>query len=782
MIQKKLLSLLAAATFILGTAAPGFASEVKVEKVANSSTVVVQPKMNNSHSSGSESIPDSSLDEKNAKITKEEARKIAFDILKKCFDLDVDEKKFEIRVQFRQDYVPNRSYIWEIDFHKNTNQKSVNIAISIDAQTGDIARISNYSHNFTQSEPVLASITKEQARQLAEAFIKKVNAKAFEKAEYVEMDKTFYKSMGYNVPHYEFAYVQKINDIPFATNVISVQVDGRSSSVTSYYCNWDNNVEFPSPEGAISKEEAIENLKSQSNMKLQYIPVRNRSNTDGKTESVRLVYTPDFTSGSVIDALSGEVLNYAGETKEESIVKELTKEQKEQLVKNIKPVEKSSGEIDSKKAEKIINSIANDLLNGEYEIQLLEYRENEFYGAGREKSVWSAQVMEKGDPLNFQNGGNITIDAATGELFSISRHYEPKLPEEGLYPVLTWEQAYDKVMEVIAKYYPDKLDNINTKQQYQKVESYYNGVKMPEVRYYFNFHRTVEGIEYNDNRISIEIDLTTGSVNYISCAWDEQMEFPKAEGNISKEAALEKFFNSNSFNLMYTKFNENKDKEEVKLVYSLTSPMTYSPISFIDAFTGNEIMYDGNEVVEESNGFEEKIKGHWAEKPLSILAYQNIIDASSLNDLDKKLTRLEFLKMIVNAKGNMVYSDREAIDLKFTNITRDDKDYNYFQLAVRYGFIENTEKEFDKEEKITREEAAEMLVKLLGYDSIATAKGIFTLPFEDADEVDKSKIGYVAVGKGLGIFEGSNGKFRPKDNITLAEAAAAIYKALNKNP
>jgi len=41
------------------------------------------------------------------------------------------------------------------------------------------------------------------------------------------------------------------------------------------------------------------------------------------------------------------------------------------------------------------------------------------------------------------------------------------------------------------------------------------------------------------------------------------------------------------------------------------------------------------------------------------------------------------------------------------------------------------------------------------------------------------KVGYVAIGGGLGIFKGCDGKFRPKDEMTIPEFASALYKDLS---
>jgi len=201
--------------------------------------------------------------------------------------------------------------------------------------------------------------------------------------------------------------------------------------------------------------------------------------------------------------------------------------------------------------------------------------------------------------------------------------------------------------------------------------------------------------------------------------------------------------------------------------------------TYIDAFTGSLVNYDGSEISEQANSFKDKIKGHWAEKQLSILAYQKIIDANTFEP-DKELTLADLVKMVVRARGFYTYRINEGDALKFTNVTKDSDIYPYLQLAVKYGLLENVPEEFDGNQTVTREKMAEILIKFLGYDTLAQSRDIFTLPFEDAGEISPDKYGYVAIGKGLNIFAGSNGKFRPKDNTTMVEAAVTIYNALGK--
>jgi predicted P-loop ATPase/GTPase len=216
---------------------------------------------------------------------------------------------------------------------------------------------------------------------------------------------------------------------------------------------------------------------------------------------------------------------------------------------------------------------------------------------------------------------------------------------------------------------------------------------------------------------------------------------------------------------------------EVKLVYRLNARTPYYAFMNIDAYTGKFLTYEGEEIDEQQDQFQEKIKGHPAQKELSILASQGIIDAKSF-EADREITRMEAIEMLVKAKGYRAYRISDVEILKFSDFSMDDVNYRYLQMAVKYGILENKKMTFKPDEKITREEMAEMLVKLLQYDKLAKAKDIYALPFADAAEVHQEKLGYVAICKGLQIIEGKDGYFRPKDPATMGEMAVAVYKAL----
>lgn len=724
-----------------------------------------------------------SVDESNAKISKEKAKEAALKTLKDSFGVEIDEKNFESRVELRQDYEFRQRYVWQIAFYQNNSDKNINHNVGVDADTGKIISVDSREYEY-RPQPTISKITEDQAKTEADNFVKKVNAKEYGQLKLMDNPGNYPAYKGNYPLSYTFRYVQIINGIEFERNMITVGVDGVTGKITSYNYRWHDELSMPDTQGAITKAEAEELFKNEADLSFRYISFRNKYDYNGLVKNVKLVYGPEFPNGFQLDAKEGKFINWNGSVNEVLEIKDIKPEEKETLSKSVKASEKHEKEIDDNRASSVVKEQLKALIGDSYEIDTLRYIESDNYWENSGRKVWSANFYKKeGDVRRPQDGGQIMIDALTEEIVSLNQHYFYEETDDSKFEsALTWEQAYGKAIEIIAKYYPNRLKDVKTEQKHIKSQYVVNGKDMGERVYYFTFPRIVNGIPYTDNNISIGFDAKTGLVRNLRYIWNDELQFPDTKGSITREDALETFFEHNKPELIYTLINKSKDynkpEMEAKLVYTLRSPERITmPMGIIDAFTGKYVDYTGEEMMDKEDGFKEKIKGLWAEKELEILAFHGIVETKDFKP-DKEITRLEALKMLINAKGYRPDMIQGSDALKFSNISKDDANYNYLQMAVNYGIIEDKEGPFEGEAVLTREQMAEMLVKLLQYEKLAKAREIFALTFSDAGDISEDKYGFVAIGKGLGILEGNDGKFRPKDKVTMVEFAVAVYKAL----
>jgi len=102
-----------------------------------------------------------------------------------------------------------------------------------------------------------------------------------------------------------------------------------------------------------------------------------------------------------------------------------------------------------------------------------------------------------------------------------------------------------------------------------------------------------------------------------------------------------------------------------------------------------------------------------------------------------------------------------------------------YKQLIRRGIVKEGEK--DPDAIITRENAVKFIIRVLNYEKVANIRGIFIVPFEDAEDIAPELEGYVAIAAGLKIVSGSGGKFNPKKELTRAEAAVMIYNCLALN-
>ncbi|MGH4138591.1 YcdB/YcdC domain-containing protein [Clostridium sp.] len=769
--NKKIFFILLSAMISFGATVPIYAQNVDVKSINLSSAIVMGTLTN----------------EGNSKISKDDAKKIAKKALSEYLDISIDETQYQTDISFRPNYMQvttSKDYIWQISWNSNSQNKNVNINISVDANSGKITNIDNYTFNNNQSTTV-ATITEDKAKEIGESFLNKINSKEFPECTLIDSS-DFNNGMRGDLSGYNFTYNRKANGIPFLGNYISVGVDGVTGKIRSYSIMWsDNQVPEIPKEGIIEQDKAKQILKDNLKLQLKYILIRDQNGMSDSNQNLKLVYMIDSTSGINIDAKEGKMLDVYNLDLAQKKVKDLDVTQKKAFTDSYKPLKKLSKELDSNSAETIMKQIVQEIYGDSYDIQSTNYQENNM-GFGTNVSCWAGQFTKKGISNGFGNQGSIQIDSLTGQLVSINK-FNPYgdiagASDASVQPKITWEQSYDKAISIVQKYLPDKVKDMSTEQTYLPTTSYYNNIAQVDKEYGFYFNRLINGIPYQNDAINIQVDAITGDITNINCSWADNLKIPSAEEIMSAEDAQKIFFAKYTPTLAYLLVNTSKDLKnpvmEAKLVYSLESGLQYSQFNNIDSTTGKFVDYSGQEINNNFTAFKAKIKGSPQEKELSILASQGIISTMEF-DLTKQVSRLDLIKMLVNVKGYRYYMSSGIEDLKINyGGKKGDETYNYLQQAVAYGILENSG-EFKGDEIVTREEMIKDIVKLAGYDILAQAKDTFIVKFSDTSEISSENLGYVAISRALGFDNGIDNKFKPKEKVTISDAAVSIYKVLD---
>ena len=791
--RKRIFSLLLCSTLVFTSFAPTFAAEVQVQPIKAVYPQLVKPADNKVMYINNVS-PET---EKKVKISKEKALELGKDAFKKYFNTNIEDAKFTVRISL--DNYNNGSkddYNWNLSWEKVISSKNINYSIAMNANTGKIQAISNSEYN-REDQNSIPAISLKEARVVADNFVKKIEPDKFKDVSRIDNDYLGYYRNGSG--SYSFSYIRKVNGVEFNGNSLEVNVDGISGKVIYYYSNWNDEYTFPDAKSVISKDKAQDILKNNLNMNLKYVNYYDRYDDSHKKKEIKVVYAPSFKKGNDIDAITGNFINDDSNNTSNLIVKDLNEIEKTNLYKKYSEIKKLSEPISAERAETLMKEIIKELYGDEYKLDPISYDESSTANEGNEKT-WSVQFY-KDENKKYEDGGSIRVDASTERLISCYKN-SPYEDEKDFKEKLTWDEAYNKAIDTVSKYYPAYIKNIKTEQ------THFDNSKLPKENQYkeryfnFNFVRVEKGIEYYDNNLNITVDVKTGEVKNINYRWEDDLKFPSLDKKISDNDAVTKFMKKYNTKLTYNLVNTSKDITKPKLEPQLIYAIDYygnRQIFDIDALNGKFVSYDGEEINENTEDFMTEIKTSKYEKEISILAYKGLLNTKEFK-LKKEVTQIDLIKALVDAKGfrpyvmmnkavaEGAYADKmmnpkdgiqdPSQELIIRGVTKGTEDYKYLQMAVSYGIIDNEDIEFKGDKKITREEMAKTLVRFINYQKLAQLD-IFKSNFKDVSKVSKENLGYVAIAEGFGLIQLDKGNFNPKNISTMEELSMGIYKSLN---
>lgn len=231
-------------------------------------------------------------------ISKEKAE----DILKGASDVvpaDIKIKDAELNKNHMRNV-----YTWRISFENGYGE--------VNAESGEIISI----HYYNKDNTVNKNISKAQAKNIAENFLRKMTPDKFAKTRYIDSENNILKNKiveeGNN---FSFNYIRQVNGIDFSSNSLRVTIDGASGRITGYNNNWYDDVSFPDISKVMTKEEAFNKIKELAGFSLQFIML--------DKDKVGLVYNFKNEDNSyIIDPVSGTRLDFTGQVYKENKLQE----------------------------------------------------------------------------------------------------------------------------------------------------------------------------------------------------------------------------------------------------------------------------------------------------------------------------------------------------------------------------------------------------------------------------------------------------------------------------
>jgi len=632
--------------------------------------------------------------------------------------------------------ISGKVLVWRLNWSEKEGKNG-----SVSATIGENGVLYEYrKYNDDINQKGLAQVTKEKAQITAEEFLKKVMPT--DAAQMRRVDKNL---NSYSNEEYYLTYQKFVNEVPVNFISVNIGINKYSGEVTSF--NAENTeikgLEYPTVDSVMEPAVAEKTYIEKLGVALKYY-----SYYDYKEKKMNIFsgYSIDDNENNAIDAKTGQVVSpakrndiYMNNMKDKSgngmeatlatAKEDLTKEETD-AIKNV------SNLITKEKAESILRETF-DILTSDMKVNNVSL--NKKYN--NENYVWN---------ISFE-GAYGQVDAQSGEVLSLNSYKDNK---DTVNKDISKPEAQNIAEGFLKKVTPNKF-----------AQTKYKDVKNRDLKISvieegndssFNYVRQVNGIEFSNNRLRVEVDKANGKVIGYDNNWYENVDFPDISKVITKEDAFNKIKGLSGFELQYILLDKNK----IGLVYNFNNT---SENYIIDPMNGIRIDFTGKAYKENKLPEYTDIAGQLCENTVKELLNNGYyIDGDKFNP-NMSITQINFFKYLYSPVKNGYNTDDEFYDMLIGNgvIKKEEKAPNSF---------------------VSNQDAAQFVIRYLGYEKIAVHPEIFVNPFKD--NVEEKYKGYAAMCYSLNIIKGVSGSFYGNNNISNAEAATILYNLItvaNKN-
>jgi len=672
--------------------------------------------------------------------------------------------------------------MWSLNFVKQANGKQKgSIHAAIDASDGGLLQYAVYQDDPGYKPSYPPKVNREQAVELVRKFIGQVGASY---AGRVKADPE-YGTNG-NPPLtgetlHRIRFNRIVEGIPYRDNFIEAVLDG-DGRVRQYNVNWDDTVTFGPSQASLTPEEAAAAFRKEARPYLAYVlPYQ------AEDPQPILAYAMD---PFYLDAATGSRWNPGGGQPEPNTDKPVSD----------KPLAAAPAENRSLTAEEAAAAVK-ALFPIPAEAELTESNYSE-YTNGRTGKVsarwnlgWSIQAGGGGRSVAWAS-----VDSRSGVVRSYSGYGLNDWMAQSEAKPADYAAAREKAVDTVKRALPDLAAELYL-QETDKAR--YEGKTAADIgAYHFRFQRMVDGAVVTYDSVSVSVSAATGEVQ------DYQGEINPFEYKadraqpISKAQAIEAWmtfyrpelawvrpYAADGQPLPIEKINLMIAAGELppggsgpaKLVYQLMAKPTEEAI-VLDAVTGRWRELSTGAETELVKPKATDVEGHWARRELELMVSYKALDLKDGKVRPNAVvTRGELIKMLVLAMNAgrppmPMAADAGSAKAAFTDVAADSSFFVYVETALQANLIDIGDGSFNPGGKVDREEMAELIVRALGYNSLAEHAELFNPSFADADKVARK--GQAAIVTGLKIMTPIAGRFEPDREVTRAEAAAAFFRFL----
>jgi|GEM_PF-360768 len=683
--------------------------------------------------------------------------------------------------------------VWGLSFVKRVNgQHMGNIYVGIHADNGQLMSYNYYNAADTKPSYPL-KVERDGAESVAASFISEV---AGDYAGKVKLNEGYgaelLPALTGEVRHH-FRYDRYVNDLPFLDNYIDVVVDSEGF-VVEYSFVWDDTITFPSVSNYLSLDKAMEKLREVGTPELKYMIT---TGENGKRIPVLTYELAPYTIDAVTGNKSSEDIyrnyRYSGEVSETPVTD--------------KPLS-SKPQLAAIKEEQAIKIVASAFKLPEgAELSHSSYNEYSNDDTGQLESSWDFSWTIKKDGKEV---GSIwaMVNGQTGDVQNYNFYWRNDTASENKESI-SLEDASKTAVETVKKQLPWLAHELYLikpdPKQYEKISA------TDLTNYYIRFTHKVHGASVEYDYINVTVDAKTGEVTGFE-SYIQPFTYPdQAPVTIAPSEALDRWMDYYQAELTYRVANEYSQDGQpiliekynlliasgelspddnigitstVGLVYRLKAKPLDQQV-FLDAVSGQWRNAETGETTQLERPKVLDIDGHWAQRQLELMvAYKALDVIDGKVRPNEVIKRGELIKMLVIARsgGNYRYSmtsnDTASMKLgSFNDVGASSEYFAYVEDALQQNLIDVGDGSFNPEGTVTREEMAELIVRALGYNTLAKHGDIFADNFKDSDQLNNK--GQAAIVVGLDIMSTTaDGKFQPNKKVQRAEAATAFFRYL----
>lgn len=690
--------------------------------------------------------------------------------------IKVAKEKFTVPADYKFDYSmgnENGRTVWYLNWNSQDGNGG-NINVRVD-EKGTILGYYSWKPTDYPQQKKLPKLSKQEAKDKAEAFIKKIQSDILSRVKYQEADQYYYNDYAYY-----FIYARMENGIPYYSNYVNVEINRQTGEIQSYNYVWDDSLTFPAPDKKIDLAAAEKAYIEKMGLKLEY-----KYTMEDEKVKIFAAYVPKYDNYRyAIDALTGEKIQieygyygpyYDGNAAESKM--EMSRAggmggEVPLTPDEIKAVEEASKLMDVKEAEKIARNFKYLGLTDDFR---LNYSNVSRSWPLRDEFIWYLDFVKEATAKdsNYYNVG-LSIDAKTGEIKSFYTGAPYKEGETAKYDEAAAKTAVENFLK---EFKPEIFKQTEFDTNGYDPRVMYAGSEAPRW-YNFRYTRIVNGIPFSDNGLYVDFDAVNGKITSFNMNWFN-MEFPAVANAVEVDKVYDTLFKDVGLELVYKPtypqngdakpliYPQSQGKPDVKLVYALKSG---KPLLF-DANSGVMLDYNGKPYKESRPVAYTDIKDHFAEQQILVLAENGISLEGTEFRPDEAIIQKDFFtllsKTLSSYYGPVITKDSSDKDID-----------NLYNFLMREGVVKEGEKAPNA--ALTREDGVKFIIRALKYDKVADIKDIYKPIFKDTDKINPDLVGYVTIASGLKIVSGYDGNFNPKGGLTRAGAAVMIYNYMQR--